>query len=191
MSYWTMINEFNRAFDDAVRQMDTVFQPMFQSTPSRIGDRSIEYPEGGASAQGNGAVTARQFRPRYVRYNANNLIPLANTDSANRRLDIQEGNTSFTASFDVPGLKKEDLQIEVHDNRLTIKGETKTESENSNEGYVLRERHWGSFSRTLALPAGTKPEDVKASVKDGVLRITFPKPVTQKPEPRRIEVSDA
>lgn len=61
----------------------------------------------------------------------------------------------MTATFELPGLKKEDVNIDVQNNRLTVSGETKISSDVKEEGYVMRERRYGKFSRTLPLPAGT------------------------------------
>jgi len=87
------------------------------------------------------------------------------------RLDLHEGaDNTLTATFELPGLKKEDVSIEVHDNRLVVSGQASTESEqkpNGPEGgagtWVVRERRFGKFSRTLELPAGTKVSDFNAS----------------------------
>lgn len=66
-----------------------------------------------------------------------------------------EKNT-VTATFELPGLKKEDINIDVHDGRLTISGETKISEEREEDGYAIRERRYGKFSRTLRLPEGIK-----------------------------------
>ncbi len=73
-------------------------------------------------------------------------------------MDLHEDATknSVTATFELPGLKKEDVQIDVHDGRLTISGEVKTSSEHEEEGYAVRERKYGKFSRMLRLPQGVK-----------------------------------
>ena len=73
-------------------------------------------------------------------------------------MDIHESNekNQVTATFELPGLKKEDVQIDIHNNRLTISGEAKVSTERNEEGYALRERRYGKFSRTLPLPNGTK-----------------------------------
>lgn len=60
------------------------------------------------------------------------------------------------ASFELPGLKKEDVNIELHNDRLTVSGECKYEGERTEGGYAIRERRFGKFSRTLPLPQGTK-----------------------------------
>ncbi|KAG8214251.1 small heat shock protein [Butyriboletus roseoflavus] len=93
------------------------------------------------------------------------------------RLDVHESKdtNTVTATFELPGWTTESVSIDVHQNRLTVSGES-TSSDVQEEGsYVVRERRSGKFSRTLQLPFGTKPEDVKAKMENGVLTITFPK----------------
>ncbi|KAH7924288.1 small heat shock protein [Leucogyrophana mollusca] len=93
------------------------------------------------------------------------------------RMDLRENAeaNTVTAAFELPGLKNEDVNIDIHNDRLTIAGETKTSQEHDEAGYAIRERSWGKFSRTLQLPQGTKAEDVKAKMEHGVLTVTFPK----------------
>lgn len=71
-------------------------------------------------------------------------------------LHENEDNNIVTATFELPGLKKEDVSIDVQDGRLTIAGESKISSENEKDGYAVRERRFGKFSRTLRLPQGVK-----------------------------------
>jgi HSP20 family protein len=106
------------------------------------------------------------------------------------RMDIQEDEKANTviATFELPGLKKEDVNIDVHHNRLSISGEVKTSTERNENGYAIRERSYGGFSRTLQLPVGIKPEEIKASMEDGVLRITFPK-ATPEQAPKKITIN--
>ncbi|SJK99555.1 uncharacterized protein ARMOST_02861 [Armillaria ostoyae] len=93
------------------------------------------------------------------------------------RMDLyeDEAKNTVTATFELPGFKKEDVQIEVHGGRLTISGESKISSEKEDNGYAVRERNYGKFSRTLRLPQGTKEEEIKASLEHGLLTVVFPK----------------
>jgi HSP20 family protein len=75
---------------------------------------------------------------------------------------------------DVPGLKKEDIAVEVTDGLVTLRGARTQEKEEKKEGYYRAERSYGSFYRTLPLPEGAKPDEAKAIVRDGVLEITVP-----------------
>ncbi|KAF4616557.1 hypothetical protein D9613_008557 [Agrocybe pediades] len=93
------------------------------------------------------------------------------------RMDLSEDSTKnlVTATFEVPGLKKDDVQIDVNNNRLTVSGEAQKSSEHDEGGYAVRERRYGRFSRTLQLPQGVKDSDIKASLDNGVLTVNFPK----------------
>ncbi len=73
-------------------------------------------------------------------------------------MDLHEdaAKNTVTATFELPGLKKEDVEIDVHDGRLTVSGESKISSEHEENGYAVRERKFGKFSRTLRLPQGVK-----------------------------------
>lgn len=93
-----------------------------------------------------------------------------------------------TATFELPGLKKEDTSIDVHNGRLTVSAESKLSSEHNENGYAVRERRFGKFSRTLQLPQGLKEEEIKASMENGVLTVTFPKS-TPELAPKKITIS--
>ena len=73
-------------------------------------------------------------------------------------MDVHEDkqNNTVTATFELPGLKKEDVSIEVHNNVLNVSGETKISEDRDENGYVVRERRYGKFSRALPLPQGIK-----------------------------------
>lgn len=75
---------------------------------------------------------------------------------------------------DVPGMKKEDVTVEVTDGSLTLRGARKEEKEEKKEGYYRAERTYGSFYRVLPLPEGVKVDEAKAVIRDGVLEITMP-----------------
>jgi len=106
------------------------------------------------------------------------------------RMDVQEDEKAnlVTATFELPGLKKEDVQIDAHNNQLTVSGERKTSSEHEENGYAVRERRFGKFARRLQLPQGVKPEEIKASMENGVLTVTFPR-VGSEAAPQKINVS--
>ncbi|KAF9045062.1 small heat shock protein [Panaeolus papilionaceus] len=93
------------------------------------------------------------------------------------RMDLHENKEEnlVTATFEFPGVPKDDIQIDVQNGRLTISAETKQSTEHSESGYAVRERHFGKFSRTLQLPQGIDNEEIKASMENGILTVTFPK----------------
>lgn len=91
-------------------------------------------------------------------------------------IDVTETDKDIEITAELPGLEEKDVQINLADNVLTIKGEKKAEKEEKDKNYRLVERSYGSFSRSLELPAGVNPEDIKASIAKGVLTVTVPKP---------------
>jgi len=101
-------------------------------------------------------------------------------------VDIKEKENEIVVTAELPGIKKEDISIDVHENRLEIKAETKEETKEEKEGYVYRERRQGSFYRSLELPASVDAERTKARYRDGVLTLTLPK--IEKVKKRKIEI---
>ena len=85
-------------------------------------------------------------------------------------------------------MKKEDVTIDLQNSRLIVSGEAKFSEEKEENGYVVRERRSGKFSRAVPVPQGTKPEDIKASMENGVLTVTYPK-TTQEQQAKRITIS--
>ena len=101
-------------------------------------------------------------------------------------LDVVEEETEYLVKASLPGIKPEDLDITYNKGMLTIKGEVKDERETTEGQYHLRERRFGTFSRTIALPTTVKPEDIQANYQDGVLTLTLPK--AEETKPKRIQV---
>jgi HSP20 family protein len=104
-------------------------------------------------------------------------------------VDIYETDDAFMLKAELPGFSKDDVQIELHDNRLTLRGERKQETEVKEEQYHRRERAYGSFQRSFQLPTAIDPERVMASFKDGILELRLPK--SEKAKPKRIAISGA
>ena len=92
-------------------------------------------------------------------------------------MDVHEDKEKnlVTATFELPGLKKEDVHIDVHNNVLTASGETKTDESKEKDGYAVRERRFGRFSRSILVPQGIKEEEIKAALENGVLSVSFPR----------------
>ena len=102
-------------------------------------------------------------------------------------IDVIAEDDALVIRADVPGMKPEEVKVDVHDDVLTVHGEHEESSEEKTKRYVRRERHYGSFTRSVALPPGADPDAIAASSKHGVVEIRVPKP--QRTEPRTIEVS--
>lgn len=105
-------------------------------------------------------------------------------------IDLVETDNGFRISCDLPGLEKEALKIFLQGNILTIEGEREEskQTEDKDKGFISRERHFGSFSRSVSLPAPVDPESVKAEYKNGVLLIDVKKLQPEKPKKTKIDV---
>lgn len=103
-------------------------------------------------------------------------------------IDLVEEKDIYLVKADIPGLKKEELDIKVEGKILSIKGERKQEKETKEKNFYAAERFYGAFSRTIELPTDVKAEEVKASYKDGVLEITLPKSEGAKAKQISVEV---
>ena len=93
----------------------------------------------------------------------------------NPRVNIYEKGDDIIVDAELPGLKKEDIDVRVEDHRLTVRGERKEEKETKKENYYRKERFHGSFVRSLMLPSDVATDKVDATYKDGVLQLTLPK----------------
>ena len=101
------------------------------------------------------------------------------------KMDVSETDKEFELTAELPGLEEKDVEVNVADNILTIRGEKKAEKERKDKDYRMIERSYGSFARSVELPAGFDPDAIKATITKGVLKVTIPKPapaVTKKVE---------
>jgi HSP20 family protein len=103
----------------------------------------------------------------------------------NPAVNVYQDKDRFTVVVELPGLKKEEIEISLHDDTLTIAGERKREE--SSEQEFLTERLYGKFQRSLTLPTAVDAETVKASYKDGLLQVELPK--AEEAKPKQIEVA--
>ncbi|EJD35287.1 small heat shock protein [Auricularia subglabra TFB-10046 SS5] len=149
-------------FDDVDRFFDDAFNGVFPNATASNRPRI----QGSGDSQ---SQVSRGFRPG---------------------IDVHEDKEKnlVTASFELPGLKKDDITIDVHNGRLTVSGRVETSSEETKDGYVVRERRSGNFSRAVALPNGVKAEDISAALNDGVLTVTWPK-TTAEQQAKRIAIN--
>ncbi|KAI0752177.1 HSP20-like chaperone [Fomes fomentarius] len=153
--------------------LTTFFNEPFYSLADfdRLFDEAFASRAGLSSAltqRENGNTAARPLRPR---------------------MDLHEDqeNNLVTATFELPGLTKENVQVDVKDSVLNVSGESTISSERDEKGYSVRERRFGKFSRSLPLPQGVKPEEIKASMSDGVLTVAFPR-TTPELAPKKITI---
>lgn len=103
-------------------------------------------------------------------------------------VDMYEKKDEVVVKVEVPGIDKENIKISISDGVLTIKGEMKKEEEIKEEDYYYSERSYGSFSRSLNLPAKVVENKVKAEFKDGILEIHMPKAPESKAKEIKVSV---
>jgi HSP20 family protein len=102
-------------------------------------------------------------------------------------LDVQEDKDNFVIRTELPGLKREDIEVSLQDGTLVISGERKVEKVEEGVEVHRQERYYGKFQRVLTLPAPVTADKVKAQYKDGILTVTLPK--TEEAKPKQIDVS--
>ncbi|MFW2440979.1 MAG: Hsp20/alpha crystallin family protein [Arenicellales bacterium] len=124
------------------------------------------------------------FRPYTVRpgdITGGSLIPA---------IDLHENDNSYTVRAEIPGVKKEDVDVTVHDGVLTINAETRYENEEKEDGRVIRqERRYGKYVRSIRLGNDVDESQVKANYKDGILELALPKVEEVKPKKISIDVN--
>ncbi|XVE59245.1 hypothetical protein DITRI_Ditri05aG0030500 [Diplodiscus trichospermus] len=123
---------------------------------------------------------------------ANNVPSSARetTAFANARIDWKETPEGHVFKADLPGLKKEEVKVEVEEGRvLQISGERSREQEDKNDKWHRIERSSGKFLRRFRLPENAKMDQIKASMENGVLTVTVPKVEEKRPEVKAIEIS--
>jgi HSP20 family protein len=103
------------------------------------------------------------------------------------KVDVVESGDAFTVEAEVPGLKKEDIQVTFWDRVLTIGGERKHEDEKTDKNYFQHERTYGKFKRSFKLGTEVDVDKISAAYQDGVLTLTLPK--SEAAKPRQIEVA--
>jgi len=104
-------------------------------------------------------------------------------------VEMFERGQDIVVRADLPGLTKDDVNVEVADNGITIEGERKNEIDKKGEGYYRSERTYGKFYRRLPLPDGVKAEDAEATFSNGVLEITMPAAKAEPKKSRRLQIS--
>jgi HSP20 family protein len=103
------------------------------------------------------------------------MFPALESATFNPSFDVTEDKDGYTFKADVPGVKKDDIEISTTGNRLQISGKRETEEKSKTDTVYTYERSWGSFSRSFTLPEGADLEHAKSELKDGVLTLVIPK----------------
>jgi HSP20 family protein len=104
------------------------------------------------------------------------------------RTDMYERNGDVVVKAELPGIKKEDIDLRVEEGDLVISAERREEREVKEENWYRMERSYGSLYRRLPLPEGVQPEGIKANLSDGVLEVSFPKPKHVEGQAKRIPI---
>lgn len=137
-------------------------------------------------------ITRRNFRPFYMPsiFNDDFFPVLSNSTSSMPAVNIREDDKNYVLDLAVPGIDKKDLKIDINEDVLTISSETKTESEESKDGYKRKEFNYSEFCRSFYIPENVNREKIEANYKDGVLSVSLPKQEEEKNKiTRKIEIS--
>ncbi len=106
-------------------------------------------------------------------------------------LDVYQTDNEIVVQAELPGLTAKDIDISIKDDTLTLKGHKKSSEEVKEENYYRVERRYGSFERAIALPVEVKRDQIKATVKEGVLKVTLPKAEKAKPKEIKVAVEES
>ncbi|HXE92121.1 MAG TPA: Hsp20/alpha crystallin family protein [Terriglobales bacterium] len=103
-------------------------------------------------------------------------------------VDVYEDEHAITLKMEVPGIEMKDLDVNLENNTLTVKGERKFEKEEKEENFHRIERRYGAFTRSFTVPNTIEPDQVTAECENGVLRIRLPKKAEAKPKQIKVQV---
>ncbi len=127
-----------------------------------------------------GEPLMRRYRKRFT--------PSFETDFRSPVLDIQDLGDRYSVQAEMPGLDKDDIELEITDDKLTIKAEKEQETKEEGEDYIRRERGYRSFYRELPLSDEVISEETKASYENGILDISIPKKEKEKKEGIKVDI---
>lgn len=116
-----------------------------------------------------------------------NFAPACEVDLWAPPLEVTHKDGKFIVTVELPGIPKDELKVDVLEDALVIEGERKLAKEKKEQGFFKSERYYGKFSRTIPLPKGAKPEEIKAELNNGVLEVVIPVPEI-KPNTRHIPI---
>ena len=126
----------------------------------------------------------RLFEDSFVQPRWGWMAPMT---AANLAIDMFETKDEVVVKAALPGVKPEQVEVTITGNTLTISGESKEESEVKEKDYIRKERHYGSFTRSVTLPSGLKADRADATFEDGVLTLKVPKSEEVKPKSIKIK----
>jgi len=110
------------------------------------------------------------------------------TEGISPAVDVYEEDNNVVIKAEAPGLKKEDIEVTATEDSISLRGEFKHEGEVEEEGFYRHERRAGKFYRTIPMPTAIKPNEVKASFREGLLEITAPKAEEAKAKEMKVPI---
>lgn len=120
-------------------------------------------------------------------WDRDSLFPAIFQETGRMKADIRENENEYIVEAELPGVKKEDIKLDIDDDTLTITAESKTEKKEEKDNYLRMERRHGSYSRTFSIE-NIKNENVKAEYNDGILKVTLPKDKKTVTKKRTVEI---
>jgi HSP20 family protein len=117
-------------------------------------------------------------------------LPMMKSAGWSPKIDMFEREHRLVTRIDLPGMKKEDVSVEVTDGHLVVSGERKRETEETRDSVYRKEREYGSFYRALPLPEGIRLEDVIATFANGVLEVSVPLPAPAEANVRKVQIEE-
>ena len=133
----------------------------------------------------------RGFWPRPFRHTMFGMEPFWRREmtwATEPAVDVVEKDDAYELKADLPGMDEKDIEVRLSDGYLTITGEKHEEKEEKSKDYFVRERHFGSFERSFALPQGVDAEKIEAGFGKGVLTVKLPKTPQARKSARKVEV---
>ena len=127
------------------------------------------------------------FSPFWNNFFDDDFFPTMHNLQGNIRVDLKETDENYVVEADLPGIKKDDINIEFNNNYLVISAKRDDSAEDKNENYVTRERHYGEFKRSFYTD-NVDESKIDASFNDGVLKIILPKLNKGKDEKKKIDI---
>lgn len=185
-----MMEDMDRLFSDFGFTTPGMFGSGLSSSDAspRSGQRSL----GGGSSGGSTRSAAQGAQQSLARGGQGGALQRQSFGNLwSPQVEVFERGNNLVVRADLPGLSRENVDVELDDDALIIRGERRSDTEDEDEGFYHSERSYGSFYRAIPLPEGIDPSGCNATFRDGVLQVTLPKPQQQPSRARRIDVRGA
>jgi HSP20 family protein len=184
-----MMDDMDRLFSDfgfvqPGLLASSLFGPDAWSNPES--SRALGSGQSGMGQQRS--LSAQSERQQGVQRSNQQSMPSWSQGLWSPEVEVRERGNNIVIRADLPGLSRDDIDLEVDDDTLIIRGERRNDWEDEQEGYYRSERSYGTFYRAIPLPEGVDPNACNASFKDGVLEVTLPRPQETQPKGKKIQV---